>query len=251
MILSTVAGRAPRALLVQLIDLLHVRHLCHTVCTFHNDVEIFLLVLYMCAVHGARDACPALLTALVLHLLRGEARWQLFPLYFGIMCLVVVDNIAWNFMWYLPVIATAVVTFIVPIVPSIAPEVLSSDVDPALLGIPHVVGVQEVFLDDTDGDDDGHDGGASQTGPRWHMSQGEGLKDEGPTGPRGHGMWVRFYYPTTPSALAHASGAATLANDGGWGFNAAAGTVTPLPSPNHYPNHVPHCGLRHFRRRVA
>ena len=84
-------------------------------------------------------------------------------------------------------------------VPSIAPEALppTASTTPA-----HVVGVQEVFLlDEDDGEDQEKD------------------KEGG-----GRGMWLRCYYPTTRPALAQAAHAVTLANDAGWGFNAAAGT---------------------------
>jgi len=184
-----------------LVDLLGLRHVCHTLVPFRNDIELFLLALYFAVVSGRPNALPALLTALALHLLRGEARWQLLALYGGI--LAIAGGGAWwgssGVLAYLPAVTTLLTAWVVPMVPSIAPEALP----PTASTIPaHVVGVQEVFLLD---EDDGEDQ--------------EKEKEGG-----GRGMWLRCYYPTTRPALAQAAHAVTLANDAGWGFNAAAGT---------------------------
>lgn len=191
--------RAPRALMAALVDLLGLRYVCHTLCPFRNDVELFLLGLYLAVVSGRLNALPALLTALALHLLRGEARWQLLALYGGI--LTTAGGGPWwgssGVLAYLPAVATLLTAWVVPMVPSIAPEALP----PTASTVPaHVVGVQEVFLlEEADEKDKEKEGG-------------------------GRGMWLRFYYPTTRSALEQAAHAVTLANDAGWGFNAAAGT---------------------------
>ena len=84
---SRAPDRAPRALMAKLVDLLGIRHVCHTLCPCRNDVELFLLALYFAVVSGRPNALPALLTALALHLLRGEARWQLLALYGGILAI--------------------------------------------------------------------------------------------------------------------------------------------------------------------